>query len=269
MYIENHIIKDISYQESSNHGGNNVLKEIDTIVIHYTGGASADSSIKTLCNPAVKASAHLVIAKDGAITQLVPFNIKAWHAGKSTHHSVNGLNKYSIGIEIDNPGRLQKVGTKFISWFGREYSVEKVIRAKHINEEFYSYWHTYSEEQINAVFELCELLVKKYNIKYIVGHDEIAPGRKSDPGPAFPMEKLRSQVLFHDRKEENETEYPKNAEVSVPFLNIRKKPSSKEPKVAAPLQRGTKVKIIDCNGDWYNVSVTINGWVMKKYLKSE
>ncbi|MEA3505498.1 MAG: N-acetylmuramoyl-L-alanine amidase [Bacteroidota bacterium] len=269
MKIKNHILEDTVFKKSPNHSGNNIIKEIDTIVIHYTAGSSAESSINVLCNPNTKASAHVVVAQDGAITQLVPFNIKAWHAGKSHHHNRVGMNSYSIGIEIDNPGRLTKAGNKYISWFGREYPENRTIEAKHANEDFLSFWHTYSEEQINSVFELCEVLSKQYNIKYIVGHDEISPGRKSDPGPAFPIEKIRSQILYPDRNEDAEEELPDNGEVAVALLNFREKPSGNGEKITAPLKKGTKVKIENCNGDWYYVSVSIKGWVMSKYLKTK
>ena len=74
----------------------------DTIVIHATGGSSAESSARYLANKATPVSAHLVIGRRGEIYQLVPFNVIAWHAGKSTHKGRTNLNRYSIGIELDN-----------------------------------------------------------------------------------------------------------------------------------------------------------------------
>ena len=80
----------------------------DTIIIHYTAGRDAESSAKYLCKDNVKASAHLVIGRDGKIIQLVPFDTITWHAGTSEYGSKKGLNKYSIGIELDNAGILKK-----------------------------------------------------------------------------------------------------------------------------------------------------------------
>ena len=81
------------------------------LVMHYTAGGSADGAIRTLTDPAVKASAHLVIAADGEITQLVPFDRVAWHAGVSSWQGLTRLNGHSIGIELDNAGMLTPQGT--------------------------------------------------------------------------------------------------------------------------------------------------------------
>ena len=74
------------------------LGEPDMIILHYTGGTSAMSSAKFLARSDVKASAHVVIGRDGQVIQLVPFNIEAWHAGKSSYGGRSELNHYSIGI---------------------------------------------------------------------------------------------------------------------------------------------------------------------------
>ena len=85
----------------------------DTVVIHYTAGRSAKSSADYLCRNDIKASAHLVIGREGEIFQLVPFDTVSWHAGKSEFGGRTSLNKYSIGIELDNAGPLDKVGTEY------------------------------------------------------------------------------------------------------------------------------------------------------------
>ncbi len=105
----------------------------DTVVIHYTAGRDAESSAKFLCSE-VKASAHLVIGRDGKIIQLVPFNTISWHAGVSAYGARQGLNKYSIGIELDNAGILQKTGNEYKAWFGRSYPENEVMYATHRNE---------------------------------------------------------------------------------------------------------------------------------------
>lgn len=165
----------------------------DTLVIHYTAGKNAESSANYLCNKDVQASAHLVIARDGKVFQLVPFDTIAWHAGKSAYAGREWLNKYSIGIELDNPGPLEKVGEEFQSWFGSRYSANDVLYATHRNETSPTYWHTFTEKQIEICQQICKLLMEKYGIKTIVGHEEIAPQRKRDPGPAFPLDKLRER----------------------------------------------------------------------------
>ena len=95
------------------------LGEPDMIILHYTGGTSAMSSAKFLARPDVKASAHVVIGRDGQVIQLVPFNIEAWHAGKSSYGGRSELNHYSIGIELDTLGQLRLEGGKFVAECGR------------------------------------------------------------------------------------------------------------------------------------------------------
>jgi len=200
MNIKNHILNDLnsfSLVKSPNVGGFFQTGLPDTIVLHYTAGPSAQSAIKTLTSPSESVSAHIVVDRKGKITQLVPFNRIAWHAGRSRFRNRTGLNTYSIGIEIVNAGRLKKQDSDFISWFGKKYPIEEVVEATHKNEQKPSYWHRFTLDQLNSVYKLCLLLADNYSIRYIVGHDEIAPGRKIDPGPAFPLEEIRNQVLFN------------------------------------------------------------------------
>ena len=91
----------------------------DTIIIHYTAGANAESAIHTLCDRERKVSAHLVVGRDGAVTQLLPFNTIGWHAGRSHWRERTSFNQYSIGIEIDNAGPT----------FGARWPLRVVVRA--------------------------------------------------------------------------------------------------------------------------------------------
>jgi N-acetylmuramoyl-L-alanine amidase len=124
-------------EETPNKGG---FLEPRYLVLHFTAGRSAKQSIDWLCSPQAQASAHLVVGRDGAITQLAPFNVKTWHAGVSHWEGLSGLNSHSIGIEMDNAGRLTKVGTTYRAWFQAEYPKEEVIRAKHKHEQDFSFW---------------------------------------------------------------------------------------------------------------------------------
>ena len=141
----------------------------DVVVIHYTAGGSIESSVKTLQDPKVKASAHLVVGTLGEIRQLIPFDKIAWHAGKSSFLDRSGLDQYSIGIEIDNPGRLAKSGSKYDTWFGRSIPETEVFEGVHRNESEVSYWHRYTEAQIACVFSICSVLKETYGIEHIVG----------------------------------------------------------------------------------------------------
>jgi N-acetylmuramoyl-L-alanine amidase len=121
-----------SFKASPNHGGalGNALP--DTIVVHFTAGASLDSSVTSLCDPKSKASAHVVVGRDGKVVQLVPFDTIAWHAGASSLGNRTGLNKFSVGIEIDNAGRLtQTASGDFLTWRAPERDGAFVVACLH------------------------------------------------------------------------------------------------------------------------------------------
>jgi len=241
---------------------------LDTIVLHYTAGRSALSSAKYLVKPNVKASAHLVVGKEGEIYQLVPFDTISWHAGKSSYKGRSGFNKYSIGIELDNAGPLTKSGTQYMTWFGESRQAEEVIEAKQRNEASPRFWERYTKAQIEAVEQVCEVLAEKYPaIDSILGHEEIAPGRKLDPGPAFPLDKLRNVLMFDDRTVEDNDEYPFEGEVIPDSLNIREAPGMNADLAARPLSKGKKVQIIGQVEDWYRVTTEVEGWVAKEFVQ--
>lgn len=239
----------------------------DTIVIHYTAGPSVSSALNTFKDPSVEASAHVIIDFDGSVTQLIPFNKIGWHAGDSSWLDRTELNYYSIGIEIVNAGRLEKSGSVWRSWFGKKYEEDDVMQAIHRNEDHEAGWHVYTEEQITSTYELCKKLMDSYNIKHILGHEEISPGRKSDPGPAFPLDKLRNRLLHSNRKDPDEHQEDwKTGVVTASALNIRSGPSSSNATISKPLSRNTKVSILKEQNGWYNVEVKMRGWVSKNYI---
>lgn len=277
MEIKNHFLitdssnEEIIIQESPNHSGEFINGRPDTIIIHYTAGGSAASSADWLCNPEAKASAHLVIGKEGELIQLLPFNKIAWHAGRSQWNARNGLNKYSIGIEIANAGPLEKRANGYFTSFGKAIAPENVVLAVHKNGGGERAWEAYTEAQIAAVEKICSLLKQVYQIKEILGHDDIAPARKKDPGPAFPLSVLQNKIIIGRKDEEvfeqeKPLEFPL-AKVNVDFLNIRLQASSHSMKVAEPLQKGSPLKILETKGDWYKVRAEVEGWVSAKYVE--
>lgn len=173
------------------------------ITIHYTAGRlNINNPINWLTNPKAKASAHFIIGlKPGEVVQLVPTNMKAWHAGtsvwKRAHRTYKGLNQYSYGIELVNPGVLQKRGDgQYYTSHGVKVDSSQVILAKHKNGGQEKAWMSYSEWQVDCCYELCEALIDlSSSIVDVVGHDDIAPGRKLDPGPAFNLEQLRTNLF--------------------------------------------------------------------------
>ena len=197
MKIHNHrLVGDrIRHTESPNRGGPFGPGDPDTIVVHYTATASAEAAVQVLSDPEREVSAHVVVGRDGQIVQLVPFNTIAWHAGRSVWAGREGLNRHALGIEVDNAGQLQEQDGRFLSWLGREYPPAEAVRAVHRNQAAASHWHRFTEVQLRVVEELCAGLIDAYGIHQILGHEEIAPDRKVDPGPAFPLDALRARLL--------------------------------------------------------------------------
>ena len=254
--------RNISVVETPNVGGPLAPRYL---VFHYTAGKSAQGAINQLTNPDAKASAHLVVARDGTITQLAPFNVKTWHAGLSHWDGVSGLNGYAIGIEMDNAGPLKKVGGRYQAWFGTMYRPNQVIFAKHRLDEEPRWWHVYTEVQIQQALALADLLVRHYSLTDVIGHEDIAPDRKRDPGPAFPLEHIRASIM--GRQEEEEVRY----KVMASTLNIRSGPGAEYGPVAKPLKRGTVVALLEKRDRWYKVELVTNGdlegWVHNRFLE--
>jgi N-acetylmuramoyl-L-alanine amidase len=263
LSIENHrLVGDgVSFIETPNKGGELAPRYL---VMHYTAGKNAQSAINWLTNQESKASAHLILARDGMITQLAPFNVKTWHAGLSHWDGLSGMNGYSIGIEMDNAGPLKKVGDKYQAWFGTLYDEQQVIYAKHRLDDEARWWQAYTEVQIQKALELAQLLVRQYDLKDVIGHEDIAPERKRDPGPAFPLEQVRASVL--GRAEEERERYT----VTASSLNIRSGPGVEFPPVADPLKQGTTVVLLERRDRWNKVELVengdIEGWVRNQFL---
>ena len=276
--IEQHKLVDtdgkikISFQETPNVSGPFNAGLPDTIIIHYTAGSSLTSSAKWLQNPAANASAHLVLGKTGEIIQLAPFNVRTWHAGRSTWKGRSGLNQYSIGIEIDNAGPLTQTPEGYLTHFGKKVENKDVVLAKHKFDSSERGWEAYTPQQLQVVEEICQALKAAYGIKEILGHDDIAPSRKRDPGPAFPLESLQGRVMFgrnEDLPDEPDDEALVDAAVVfADNLNIRSNPSTNASMVSNPLSKGTKVRILKSQGGWSYVKADIEGWVSNQWLRN-
>ncbi len=167
-------------------------KNIKYIIIHYTGMKNELSALNRLTDFKSKVSAHYFIKKNGKILNLVPDLYEAWHAGKSNWKNIKSLNRYSIGIEIQNSG----------------------------HENFYE---KFSDKQMNSVKKLLRFLTKRYrvNCKNILGHSDIAPNRKKDPGEKFPWKELAKVKLAHWRQL-NEKELIKYRLKKINFLEEKK-----------------------------------------------
>jgi len=238
----------------------------DYIVIHYTATDTAAEAVNwfmnTKDNPN-RIAAHIVLDPDGTITQLVPFNRKANHAGPSTWSGVDFLNGHSIGIEIVNPGFVEKLSN---GTFRRRIGEDKngnpvfktypatdsnrIVKANH-KHKFWTdkenqNWFIYPEPQLQSLYKLCKLLFETYHPVTAVGHDDISPARKPDPGPAFPWDTFKMNVFGSTNN------VGKIFTVNTDGTNLRASFSTSAPSLKK-LPVGFEVGLIETNGQWSKV----------------
>ena len=141
-------------------------REIDMIVLHYTGMKTGEEALERLCDPEAKVSAHYLIEEDGRVFQLVDESKRAWHAGVSSWQGVENVNHNSIGIELVNPGH---------EWGYREFT----------------------KAQYDSLIPLCQKIKERHSIPdiNIIGHEDVAPDRKQDPGELFDWKLLADNGL--------------------------------------------------------------------------
>ncbi len=139
---------------------------VDMLVLHYTGMQSAAEAVERLCDADAKVSAHYVVDEDGTVLRLVDEAARAWHAGVASWRGETNINHRSIGVEIVNPGHE----------FG---------------------YRPFPEAQIAAVIELCNGVLSRHDIsaRNVVGHSDVAPTRKEDPGELFPWVRLAGEGI--------------------------------------------------------------------------
>ena len=195
-----------------------VKKNIKFVIIHYTGMQSVIESVKRLKNPKAKVSCHYLINRKGLVIQMVKDKDIAWHAGKSKWGNYKNLNYNSIGIELVNKG----------------------------HEHGYQ---NFSKKQINSLLKLCKKLKKKYAIKQknFLGHSDISPLRKIDPGEKFPWKKLNKKkigswykklkfISNKNMKQKNEIFFKNLHKFGYRYFNLSKR-SKKDKKVIKSFQQ--------------------------------
>jgi N-acetylmuramoyl-L-alanine amidase len=148
-------------------------KRPDMIVLHYTGMASGPLAEDWLCNIESEVSAHYIVHEDGRIVQMVPETARAWHAGQSFWAGETDINSRSVGIEIVNPGHKD---------------------ANPANPPA-----PFDDAQVSAVIDLCKGIMARWTItpQRVLGHSDVAPGRKIDPGELFPWDRLAAEGIGH------------------------------------------------------------------------
>lgn len=230
MEVKNHILYEngqpVTYKQTPNVSSG--TKDIRFIVLHYDGSSNETSAVNWLTQKGSGVSCDLHITKSGKVTQMAKFNQITWHVGKSAWKGLTSLNKYAIGIEQQN------------------------VSAQ-------SDW---TETQVLKCIEVCKALVAAYpSITEILAHSEVATpaGRKDDPGPKFPMDRVRQAVFG---KQESST---KNTTTGV---NLRSGAGTNFDSIQV-IQKGVEVNVLEVKGDWSRVficSIKKEGWIFSKYL---
>lgn len=189
MILQDNIIKCKSFKFVPARKNKRPVDKLLYIVVHYSASSFLNSTVDFLARDEVPASAHLVIGRDGSAAQLVPFNIMSWHAGNSHYKGLDRLNRFSIGIELINAGKLKCICGSFYTGYGRLIPKEEVFAAPEASG-IPSYWHKFTNEQIDCLKKvICHLREWYPSIKEVIGHSDITR-RKIDPGRAFPWDEL-------------------------------------------------------------------------------
>lgn len=221
------------------------------LVIHYTASQNYKSDVQVLSSSSAKVSCHLVIGPNGEVTQIGDFTDILWHAGASEWKGYNSLNSYSIGIEVTCPGWLtddMKIHSG--SPLSKDWTA---IQAKHKNPNVhYKNWAAFTTKQIDALKEIGMLLMDHYNLDEALGHDQIAPNRKIDPGPCCP-DSVFSYLNGNADKDEIEEEvqivhvtggYFEVHKTGKSGLNLRRTPdATNSSNVVGKIPDGTKLKV--------------------------
>jgi N-acetylmuramoyl-L-alanine amidase len=251
-----HRLEGVTFDASPHTGGK---LDLHFIVMHYTAGFSALGSVQAIKERGL--SAHLFVERDGSIIQTVPFDTVAFHAGPSTWRGFDGLNKFAIGIEIANVGFLDQrvAGGWTRSGMTRVFADDQVMVAAHKNGGPTIAWEIFPDAQLKAVADITLALRDAYpEIQEVVGHDDIAPKRKIDPGPAFPMTRFQSLGGAAGSGTLADNDLGQFEVVVRDDLNLRGGPGTGFT-VLAKLLPGQKLRVLREDGEWRLVDLQGDG----------
>ncbi|MGC1497086.1 MAG: N-acetylmuramoyl-L-alanine amidase [Sulfitobacter sp.] len=179
----------VSFVGTPNKSGQ--IQSLEALVFHFTGSNSAEATIRWFASSNAKASTHLLVDRSGGIVQMVPFDTIAWHAGRSSlpERNLDGMNKYSVAVELVNLGKLKKRpdGT-FENLLRMSVPLSEVDEITENAET--TYWHKYTPQQVASAIAIAKAFRASDPNIAILGHSDISPMRKLDPGPALPLDEI-------------------------------------------------------------------------------
>jgi len=189
---ERYIFSDVLWNPTQNYDFKKTKPEL--VVIHYTACPAyvAISGFKRVQKKGNR-SAHYVIDTAGNVTQMVTETNRAWHAGASSYKGRSDCNSFSIGIELENWGPLAVVKGSTFTYTGDPFKGA-------VDEVNGKLWHAYDWVQVEACAALVASIKHRHKISDVVGHEHVSPGRKIDPGPAFPWKEFTELVSGYQQK---------------------------------------------------------------------
>jgi N-acetylmuramoyl-L-alanine amidase len=281
--------------QKSPHAG--PLIDPDFLVIHYTATDDSLSAVNWFMNTSSnmdRIAAHIVLDPDGTIIQMVPFNQRANHAGASSWNGVDFFNSHSVGIEIVNPGFAEKTSNGgyrrpigkdkntgnpiYKSYPAGSPFVKTFHKHKFWTAKDNLHWHLFPAAQLKSLYTLSKTIFETYQMVNALGHDDISPARKPDPGPAFPWDEFKTKVFGITNPVGN------IYRVKEPTVNMRMEPTTNSP-VMRKLGKGYEVGLVGTYGQWSKVylvdkpsdvlqkfgretrSIKIMGWIFSTLLE--
>jgi N-acetylmuramoyl-L-alanine amidase len=200
MYVDEHRLYEddgaaVPFLPSPHHGDG--LQPL-FLIVHYTASLTLQGTAGWFQDPRAEVSAHVIVGRDGEVMQMVALDRRAWHAGRSRWDGLENLNAYAIGLELVNAGALERLPSgEWVDWASHRIPDREVVIARHAHEARERGWHVFPDIQVERALQVARAVHARYQLRAVIGHDDVAPDRKIDPGPAFPLAQFASRVLGH------------------------------------------------------------------------
>ncbi|MGB3463897.1 MAG: hypothetical protein WBA74_01450 [Cyclobacteriaceae bacterium] len=210
----------------------------------------------------VEQTSHVSINGDGLVQQFIPFNRQVSEPIPGSWEGIKDLRSRAIVINFENCGRLSKKAEHFVSACEKTFDTAEVFTGIHQNEESLSYWHKFSESQIQIAEKIIRCLTSTYQVKYILGNEEVCPGLKTDPGPAFPLEILRRKVIRESRLFGLDNSMELNIANRFDLNTILGRQHQSD-------EQGKDAKIVNIrkkSGGWYKVNIDLGGFIKEEWV---